>query len=909
MKRLLTLFFAFSACLVFAQVNISGKVTDTNGEPITSASVTVENPTSSVILAYSITDADGKYKLSFSSDLAQVKIKVKAFNQKPKAKTVKNESQKVNFQLASDVTQIKEVVLKTKLITKRGDTISYNLKAFSNKNDRVLSDVLKKIPGIDVNKDGTVLYQGEPINKFYVNGKDLMAGSYGTVNNSLPIDAIAKVEVMENHQPVKVLQDKVISDQAALNVKLKKSVTMTGRGEVGVGGSPFLWNVKLTPMLFTDNIQWLLNYKTNNTGEAVEREGRRLSFGGRFGGVHRNVSQNDWLNVDKASTPSVPERRYLKNRVHYLSGNILTNLDKAKKWEFKANANYTNNDVRRESFTETNYLPPFNDGATITRSVANKMYTDKLSANVIFTKNAKKGFFKNTTSFTQFWNADRGNVNREINGEIDEDNIADESIESPTINFQNSLSAIIPWGEKLVNVRSFISYQNDKQTLLVNPYSYTPQEVYNPDTESFDPIYQNPLTRYAQQNFRMKTFETIEALNMSFSAGKWTFTPEVGINYTTNKLTSRLEGIDDSGVTDPLGAIYRNNLRFTKTTPYASAEINYKGSNFRMYLTVPFNFNRIKAQDLAPERNVDLLLNKPTIEPRLYAMYEFASFWKASLYGSYNYSFGSISSVYAGYILVSPTSLSRPYSNGVLAQNKSQNGGARIEYRNPLNNLFFNIRANVAKTTNNLMLNTFLENGNTTAEYIVRDNDIHTNSQSVEVGKYFPNFKTNASVSFSNSQNKSQSMNNSIIQYSKGESQSFSFKFNNATFNWMSLDYNFSLGWGKNIYTYSGKETENKSRSYSHNLHLIFYPIENHSIGLNWDQSNYKQGDQQFKNPFFDLTYQYTWAKKKIDFELKWLNIANTKVYETVGNSSVGTTYRRMFIRPSQVLFTVKFNF
>jgi hypothetical protein len=77
------------------------------------------------------------------------------------------------------------------------------------------------MPGVEVNKDGTILYQGEAINKFYVNGKDLMEGGYGTINNSLPKDAVQKVEIMENHQPVKILQDKVASENAAINVKLK----------------------------------------------------------------------------------------------------------------------------------------------------------------------------------------------------------------------------------------------------------------------------------------------------------------------------------------------------------------------------------------------------------------------------------------------------------------------------------------------------------------------------------------------------------------------------------------------------------------------------------------------------------------------------------------------------------------
>ena len=228
----LLLTFLFSV-IGFAQTTVSGKITDSDGQPVPSASVTIEEQGKDAIMAYSISNSKGEYKVTFTSSEANLDLKIKAFNQKPLLKAIKNTSQNLNFSLESDATEIKEVKLKTKLITKKGDTISYDLKAFESKADRTLADVLKKIPGIEVNGDGSVLYQGEPINKFYVNGKDLMEGGYGTVNNSLPKDAVQKVEVMENHQPVKILQDKVPSENAGLNVVLKKSVTMTGRGEVG----------------------------------------------------------------------------------------------------------------------------------------------------------------------------------------------------------------------------------------------------------------------------------------------------------------------------------------------------------------------------------------------------------------------------------------------------------------------------------------------------------------------------------------------------------------------------------------------------------------------------------------------------------------------------------------------------
>ncbi|MDA4698214.1 hypothetical protein NY544_21440, partial [Enterobacter hormaechei] len=60
-------------------------------------------------------------------------------------------------------------------------------------------------------------------------------------------------------------------------------------------------------------------------------------------------------------------------------------------------------------------------------------------------------------------------------------NPANEALESPTTSFQNSLSTIIPWKEKLINVRSFINYQTDRQTLRVDPIKFT-------DRQSFDSL-------------------------------------------------------------------------------------------------------------------------------------------------------------------------------------------------------------------------------------------------------------------------------------------------------------------------------------------------------------------------------------------------------------------------------------
>ncbi len=891
----------FLSVLSFAQKTVSGKITDEDGVAIPSASVTIEEPGKDAILAYGITNSKGEYKVTFTSAEPNVDLKVKAFNQRPLTKQINNSDQTLSFKMEGEATEIKEVQLKTKMITARGDTIAYDLKAFDSKSDRTLADVMKKIPGIEVNTDGTILYQGNAINKFYVNGKDLMEGGYGTISNSLPKDAVQKVEVLENHQPVKILQNKVPSDQAAINIKLKNSVTMTGRGEVGTGfGDPWLWNVKLTPMFFGQKSQWVVNYKTNNMGEQVENEGNILAFGNRFEGRRINASQNDWLNVENASTPNLPVKRYLMNNVHYLSANYLTNIDKKKEWELKANANYTNNAVERESYSRTDYFATTDEPAsTVTQNILNNFYTDKAKGELIFTKNAKKGFFKNTTSFSQYWNADRGIVDRTVNSVVNSTTHGEEAIESPTTSFQNSLSTIVPWKEKMVNVLSYISYQTDRQTLDVTPASYLNIPGFNPNT----------YAEMVRQNLRLKTFEANHSANIGFSTKGWTFTPEIGFNFKSTDLNSALTNLQD-GTYFGYGKNYYNDLKYTTATPYGSVGVNYKNDSWMLYASFPVNSNNIKAED--PLRNVSKEVNKVTFEPSIFAQYTFASFWKASVNTNINNNFGEINTAYSGFLMTSPNGLNAMDASNPIPQNNNKSAGTRIEYRNPLNNLFFNVNYRYTDAKRNLISSPIRNNsGQTVMKYLEQENHVLNNGYSAEIGKYFPKFKTNASVNYSNNTSRSDAYQNNVAYNSRNNSQSYGFKVNNTYFSWMSIDYNFNISRTKQISKSIVPQlnNENSRSGFTHNLGLFFYPIENHTIGFNWDQVNTSSADQKYNNGFYDLSYQFTWSKKKIDFELKWMNIANKKVFETYDINPQSISFTRVQLRPSQVMFTVKFNF
>jgi hypothetical protein len=905
MKKLLSILFALSfSMIVFAQKTITGVITDGDGKALASASVTIEEPGKNAILAYGISNAKGEYKVSFNSSESNLDLKIKAFNQKPITQSIKNDDQKLNFSMDSQATEIQEVRLKTKLITKKGDTISYDLKSFENKNDRTLADVLKKIPGIEVNKDGTVLYQGEAINKFYVNGKDLMEGGYGTINNSLPKDAVSKVEVLENHQPVSILRDKVPSDQAALNIKLKKSVTMTGRGEVGAGFSPLLWNVKLTPMFFGQKNQWVVNYKANNNGESVEKEGNLLSFGSRWEGRRSQTKQNSWTNVETAGTPDIPEKRYLLNNVHFVSANLLTSPFKNKEWELKANVNYTNNDVERDSYSKTvynaNYFNANLAGRTIEQTRSNDFYTNSSKAELIFTKNAKKGFFKNTTTWNGFWNANRGfsGLDTEKSGYI----FSNQSLESPSGSFQNSLSTIIPWKDKLINVMSYFKYQKDKQTMEVNPANYTDQLTGLSTPNLYDTYRQRALS---------ETMEINHSASVGFTFKKLTIIPEIGLNMNFNNLKSLLSASKNNNYMT-LGGRNQNDVDWNELTPYTQVSLNYKSDRLNMNLTLPANFYSIKYQD----NLYDQLANKTktALEPTFFASYDFASFFKYWVFANQSYDFGNFGFLYGGNILTSAGNVSQRYvsdlTDSKMPEYLSRNVGTRLEYRNPLNNLFFNVRYNYGTVKRNIV-ETFNTTGGVggTVGIETRENSTRSQSESAEIGKYFPKFKSNISTSFTNTDSNSFSFFNNNFIESKNNIQTWSAKFNNAYFSWLSVDYNISMNWSNNKNV--SESTSQKNSGWNHNLAAYIYPSENHTFGFNWDNSVTSTQGNTYKNPFYDLSYQYTWVKRKIDFEFKWLNISNRKVYEVVNvDISKGYTQTQRYnIRPSQFMFTVKFNF
>ena len=106
-------------------------------------------------------------------------------------------------------------------VTVRGDTIVYNADSFTNGDERKLGDVMKKLPGVEVNEEGEIEVEGKTVSKVMVEGKDFFDGDSKLATKNIPADAVDKVEVLRNYNEVDQMRGLGNDqDNIAINIKL-----------------------------------------------------------------------------------------------------------------------------------------------------------------------------------------------------------------------------------------------------------------------------------------------------------------------------------------------------------------------------------------------------------------------------------------------------------------------------------------------------------------------------------------------------------------------------------------------------------------------------------------------------------------------------------------------------------------
>ncbi|MDP5229065.1 MAG: TonB-dependent receptor, partial [Cellulophaga sp.] len=169
----------------------------------------------------------------------------------------------------------------------KGDTLIYNADSFATGTERKLEDVLKNLPGVEINADGQIEVEGKVVSKLMVNGKDFFDGDTKLATKNIPSNAVDKIQVLRNYSEVGQLSGVTNNqDNVALNIKLKEGKESFWFGNVTAGGgaSPENELYVLTPKLFYYSPKLSLNFigDLNNLGEQALTNRDIRNFGGGF---------------------------------------------------------------------------------------------------------------------------------------------------------------------------------------------------------------------------------------------------------------------------------------------------------------------------------------------------------------------------------------------------------------------------------------------------------------------------------------------------------------------------------------------------------------------------------------------------------------------------------------------------
>ncbi|MEZ4874703.1 MAG: TonB-dependent receptor [Flavobacteriaceae bacterium] len=310
MKQLFFLLAVIGAFNATAQsIKLRGFIKDSLGEPLELANVIATVKSSGDIESYAITNFEGRFQLDLpANNTYLLRASFLGFETQEKEITIPEGSEDVtlNFNLSPQANQLDGVEIVYEMpVTVKGDTIVYNADSFNRGDEKKLGDVMKNLPGVEVNEDGEIQVEGKTVQKVMVEGKDFFDGDSKLATKNIPANAVDKVEVLRNYSEVGQLRNVTNNqDNVAINIKLKEGKKNFWFGEVTAGsGIDDETNARYLahPKLFYYNPKYSLNFITdvNDIGEVPFTWRDYFNFTGGFrnfnrgGGTNFNISQSD----------------------------------------------------------------------------------------------------------------------------------------------------------------------------------------------------------------------------------------------------------------------------------------------------------------------------------------------------------------------------------------------------------------------------------------------------------------------------------------------------------------------------------------------------------------------------------------------------------------------------------------
>ncbi|WP_430411995.1 carboxypeptidase-like regulatory domain-containing protein [Kordia sp.] len=326
-------------------LTLSGKIQDSIGKPLAFANIIAQSEIEESF-NHAISDEEGRYRLILRKEVNYA-ITITYLGYRPKKISFKkNKNHVQNFMLIPNTEELEQVTLNyTPPIVIKKDTIAYSVSSFVSGKERKLRDVLKKLPGVEVDKDGNVLVRGKKVTKVLVEGKLFFTGNSKLAVNNIPANAVETVVVLDNYSDVAFLKGLEDSDEMAMNIELKedKKKFLFGEIETATGITN---RYTIHPTLYYYSPKTTVNFigDLNNIGEKSFTLKDYLDF---EGGVSRLLTDSQ----SYFSLYTNDFARFLRNRDYTESKQQFGafNLDK----ELNDNFSFSSYGIFSNSKTET----------------------------------------------------------------------------------------------------------------------------------------------------------------------------------------------------------------------------------------------------------------------------------------------------------------------------------------------------------------------------------------------------------------------------------------------------------------------------------------------------------------------------------------------------------------------------
>ena len=837
-----------------AQVNVSGTVVDKDSnEPLTGASVIVKGADGK-IKKYATSKGDGGFAMSLPS-VAGCRLEVSMMSFAKQSIPLDSVSFPITVQLEPGTTLLKEVTVKADRIHEQGDTITYNVGSFAQQQDRSIGDVLKRMPGINVEQSGKIQYQGEDINKFYIEGSDLLGGKYGIATNGISHEDVGAVEVMENHQPMQVLSGISFSDKAAINLKLKNKAkaTWSFHGDAGGGYSwqpdGAIWDGELFAMAVMPNFQNITTFKTNNIGEDLSAQATD------FFASRRGTDLSRYVGVSLPGVPNLSRKRTLFNRSALVSTNALWKLGRG---EFKTQIDYSFNRVTAEAANVTTYF--LNDGNRVVTENRNGVdRPHSLSGKFIYELNQKTAFINNTLKTNIDWD----DVRLGVTGSLSNNQTAS----LPDYYVGNDFKLIKRFnGKHLVTFISKNEWESLPQTLSVSIND-----------------------GFMRQQVKDHAFYTNESAAYAFSVKGITISLEGGVKGYVRTMRSELPDMPEE-----IPGEATNVLNTNYFTVYATPKFEYWVRRVNFTLNAPVSFAHYTFDKALANRS------EVYFSPSLSMNWKPNNRFEMSVSGGTGRSPMDLNMIQPGYVMTNYRSFRRGIDD--FYNSSSQRVSGRLSYKHTRRGIFANAMVMQSWSHRPYTLAQQLYGDYVVYSYTDAESDGQMLMASGNIGKTLDFMRGSANINGSFSRNESHLISENTNVNSVGTSWSVGAKINGAPLHWFSFDYRFE--WASSRMSMNGTNASWLGNM-ENELLLNIMPHRKWEWHISGEHYRNELIADQFKNVFLLDTKVIFKLNKRLELSASLSNIFNQRTYNYTTYNQLTSFESQRWLRGRELLISI----